>query len=170
MSHGKIINGMKYMALQYSHDFKKISLNDHIYFTLRDIFINSESYDIILQAKSYIDIIIDSIRFYERTPQFEYTNALCKNQYVKSLLSWLNQITENSFEFIDETRDNNNHDSDSDSNSNSIEYIPFHEWWEQFENLKQMLNTRLSELALESTRQLWIPRDLDYEIHNTHRL
>ena len=45
MTWGRIINGIKYIYLINDNEFKKKSLYDNIYFTLRDIFANADLAD-----------------------------------------------------------------------------------------------------------------------------
>ena len=45
--YGRIINGNKYICLHNNNEFKNISLEDNVYFTMRDIFLNGDSYHII---------------------------------------------------------------------------------------------------------------------------
>ena len=41
----RLISGIKYLELHNSRELKKISLEDNVYFTLRDIFLNYEYID-----------------------------------------------------------------------------------------------------------------------------
>jgi hypothetical protein len=79
------------MGLLNNNDFKKLSLNDNVYFTLRDIFANADTYDICIQANYYNSMLTNNISFEERNKNesFQYSDVLEQKEYVKKLQSWL---------------------------------------------------------------------------------
>jgi hypothetical protein len=58
------------------NQFKKKSLYDNVYFTLRDIFANADSADIIMEANGFNRRLTDGICFEVRTERFKYSNEL----------------------------------------------------------------------------------------------
>jgi len=67
---GRLINGIKYMYINDDNDFKKKSLEDNIYFTLRDIFWNCDSPDTCFEANYFNGRLTNNICFEERTERF----------------------------------------------------------------------------------------------------
>ena len=67
------------------NQFKKKSLCDNFYFTLRDIFTNTDSFDICDIANYFNTRLANNICFEDRTERFEYTNLLHEKNYVKYL-------------------------------------------------------------------------------------
>jgi len=130
MSCGKIIDGVKYIHLLNDNELKKKSLQDYVYFTLRDIFENAYSYDTILEANWFCEKITGELYFEDRKYTYKYTNALNKPHYVKKLIDWLNKIDITYFEFIL---------LGEDDKINMKEYIKWHEWWFEFEELRFLL-------------------------------
>ena len=123
------MNGVKYMRLCNDNDFKKKSLYDNVYFTLRDIFVNAESYDDIMAANLYNDKISGGVYFEDRTDKFEYVNLLEQKDFLEKLKKWLKSIRKHDcFEF-----------RESDEDEDAKKYMKLDDWWEQFEKLKQLI-------------------------------
>lgn len=55
---GKRINGIEYIHLFNCNDFKKNSLYDNLYLTLKEIFWNANSADVSMQANSYNYLLV----------------------------------------------------------------------------------------------------------------
>jgi hypothetical protein len=126
---GIIVNGTKYMRLCNNNDLKKQSLYDNLYFTLRDIFVNSETYDTCTIANMFSGELTGGIRFEVRTENFKYTNVLNQHDFVKKILRFLKTIkNEYWFDF------SKPEDSFSINDINQ-EYIKFIDWWMQFKEL-----------------------------------
>jgi len=137
--HGKIINGTKYVHLHNNNEFKKKSLEDNIYFTLRDIFLNISDIHQCLRANEFNYKLTNHIRFEERTDAFQYANVLQNKEYVSELIKWLDCIKKYSFDFDDE--DDNKDDEDDNKDDEPLEnYIKYDDWWVQFDELKNLLN------------------------------
>jgi hypothetical protein len=133
MYHGRIFNGTKYMRLCNNNDFKKLSLNDNVYFTLRDIFSNRDSYDICMTANHFNSLLTNNISFQERKNSeepFQYSNVLEDKNFVKLLQKWLSSFHVSWFHFLEE-------DEEEDVDMN--DYIEWDDWWIQFEELKRKL-------------------------------
>lgn len=103
MTFGRIINGIKYIGLLNNNDLKKLSLNDNVYFTLKDIFANADSCDICIQANNYNSMLTNNISFEKRNKNepFQYSDVLEQKEYVKKLQSWLKNFNIYWFYFLD---------------------------------------------------------------------
>ena len=101
---GRLINGIKHMYINDDNDFKKKSLEDNIYFTLRDIFWNCNSADTCFEANSFNNRLTGGIYFEERTDKFKYTNVLYEKDYVERLQRWLKYFSNYYFEFLEVRR------------------------------------------------------------------
>jgi len=125
---GKRINGIEYIHLFNCNDFKKNSLYDNLYFTLKEIFWNANSADVSMQANSYNYML--TIISFEDIPKDEF----------RKILELLNRITYDKgwFEFID---------LEEGEEINEEEYIRFDIWWQQFEELRVMLNKHYDKLT-----------------------
>ena len=125
---GKRINGIEYIHLFNCNDFKKNSLYDNLYFTLKEIFWNANSADVSMQANSYNYML--TIISFEDIPKDEF----------RKILELLNRITYNKgwFEFID---------LEEGEEINEEEYIRFDIWWQQFEELRVMLYKHCDKLT-----------------------
>jgi hypothetical protein len=130
MSTGRIFNNIKYIGLYNDNEFKKKTLEDNVYFTLRDIFNNAESSDIVIEVNCFNFELSNGIRFEERTDNFRYANILYNKKYLKLLLELLDSLNEKSFEFIE---------PEIDEEIDMNEYFKFDDWWKQFEELKKLL-------------------------------
>ena len=127
---GKRINVIEYIHLFNCNDFKKNSLYDNLYLTLKEIFWNANSADVSMQANSYNYMLTNYTRFGD-VPKDE----------VNKILELLNRITYDKgwFEFID---------LEEGEEINEDEYIRFDIWWQQFEELRVMLNKHYNNIKL----------------------
>jgi len=128
---GKRINGIEYIHLFNCNDFKKNSLYDNLYLTLKEIFWNANSTDVSMQANSYNYML--TIISFEDIPKDEF----------RKILELLNRITYDKgwFEFID---------LEEGEEINEDEYIRFDIWWQQFEELRVMLNKHYDKLTYKN--------------------
>ena len=128
---GRLINGIKHMYNNDDNDFKKKSLEDNVYFTLRDIFWNCDSADTIMEANYFNGRLTNNICFEDRTERFQYSNELHQKDYVGRLQRWLKYITIYYFEF---------EEPEEDEKIDMKEYMKFEDWWIQFINLRQLID------------------------------
>ena len=128
-----------FSVVQYN-DLKKLSLNDNVYFTLRDIFANADSYDICMTANHFNSLLTNNISFEERNPDepFQYSNVLEQTEFVKRLQTWLSNFDVYWFHFLEEDGDEEAGDDDKLS-VDMNDYIKWEDWWIQLEELKRML-------------------------------
>lgn len=139
MSCGKIIHGIRYIHLLNDNKIKKISLNDYVYFTLRDIFENAYNYDTINETNWFCEKLTGELYFEDRKSTYKYTNALNKKHYLTKLITWLNKIDITYFEFIL---------LGEDEKINMEEYIKWDEWWFQFEQLRFLIKEHYQKCCM----------------------
>ena len=144
---GKLINGIKYMCIHDVDEYKKKSLNDQFYFTLRDIFWNTDSFDVMMTINEFNYMLTDGIPFESRTNTFQYTNILYQKTELKKILRFLNRIKQTGwFEFI-ESKDKDEYEDKEESIDE--EYILFDDWWKQFEELRKLLKEQYKKMNTE---------------------
>ncbi len=132
---GRLINGIKYMGLRNDNSFGGKTLEDNVYFTLRDIFWNGEIDDI-FTANNFNGLLTNGISFEERDNSFNYTNVLYdyNSSYTQDLLNWLCSIR--SFEFLP---------PEEDEEIDMKQYMKYDDWWVQFEDLREKLKEQLEK-------------------------
>lgn len=128
-----MINGIKYIKLCNDNYLKNISLEDNLYFTLRDIFVNSFSSDYCMEANDFNSKLTNNIYYEDRTSDFKYTNILDDKTFLNKLNKWLKSITQSDFDF-------------EPLNDDSYTLLLFEDWWIQFEGLKELLNNKLDNM------------------------
>ena len=116
---------------------KNNSLQDNVYFTLREIFFNADSLEDCTQVNTFNGLLTNNIVYEERTDLFQYTNILDETSYTKKLLNWLNSLRERHF------------DCEEDSLNEDYDSMEFHEWWKQFEELKYCLQNYSEQLNMD---------------------
>lgn len=141
---GKIINGVKYICIHDINDYKKMSLNDNLYFTLRDIFWNADSERTMSEANHFARGLTGGIQFEDRTDKFQYTNILNQKNELEQILQFINRIKYDGwFEFTELDLDDDNDDDEVDE-----EYIKYDYWWKQFEELKNILKVHYKKISI----------------------
>ena len=135
MTDGRIIDNIKYMCLHNDNQLKKISLEDNVYFTLRDILLNTNSADIALEVNDYNYCLSNSIRYEDRDNTFQYANVLHNKKYLLEFITYLNYFCEDYFGF-----------KENKPKLQSQEYMKFDDWWVQFEELKILLNNQYKNI------------------------
>jgi hypothetical protein len=126
---GRLINGEKYVGLMNDHSFKSKSLEDNIYFTLRDIFWNG-NVDDCMQANGFNGVLTNNICFEDRTEHFAYSTILhdANSNFAARLLAWLSYFARHEmfdFELPD----------DDDGEINMSTYIKYDSWREHVAEL-----------------------------------
>ena len=148
--------GTKYVYLYNPHSFKSLSLEDNVYFTLRDIFINAERADDAIECNQFNSQLTNEICFEDRTDTFTYTDILQDKDFVEGLVKWLNYTRpERDFFFTDEIDEDDEYKfnvytlttkwkySESD---NTNEYRALDAWMGDFNDLINNLSKRSNEL------------------------
>lgn len=87
---GRLINDVKYVAVFDGNDRKKESLQDNIYFTLRDFFQNSDINDCLV-SQNFNHILTNGVALHKRDKYFKYNSILydCNSDFTKKLYNWL---------------------------------------------------------------------------------
>jgi len=148
---GRLINGIKYMYINDDNNLKKKSLEDNLYFSLRDIFWNSASSDTCIEANAYNDMLTNNICYEERTEKFCYTNILYQKDSVEKILRWLNSFKKVGwFEFLE---------LEEGEEIIEEEYMKFDDWWNQFEELRSLIRVKYEKL--EKWEEEDVQRDTD---------
>jgi hypothetical protein len=137
---GKLIDGFKYMGLMNDNSFKSKSLEDNVYFTLRDIFWNGEI-NAVFSANYFNGLLTNNICYEERDKSFKYTNLLYdyNSDYTQKLYDWICRMFpyKNSyFEFLP---------LEEGEEIDMKQYIDYDEWWSQFEDLREKLKEQLEK-------------------------
>lgn len=122
-------NTTKYIGLYDDNNLKQLSLNDNVYFTLRDIFRNTGSCNIATEANDYNTLLTNGIYLGDRKDNFQYTNVLHQLKYVNKLRNWLNRFDEDYFDV-----------EEFDKCKNGVIYMKFDDWWKQFEELRDLID------------------------------
>ena len=154
---GLTYNETKYVYLCNKEFFKTLSLEDNVYFTLRDIFMNAENCDDAIECNQFNSKLTKGIGYEERTDTFTYANVLQDKDFVEELIQWLNQTKPSRDLFFTDKIDDDDDYSVStrgltskwkySPSDNINEYITLDAWMESFNDLKNnLLPKRLGEL------------------------
>jgi hypothetical protein len=140
MTNTRIFDDIKYLQLANENHLKNKSLEDNVYFTLRDIFANISGLDYSIEANGFNCKLTNGICYEERTIDFTYTNVLDDEIYVKELNRWLSCIHKSDFEFEAV--------NDADAEEKEWYYdtknlMKFDDWLLQFEELKLLIRKKV---------------------------
>lgn len=154
VEHTRLIAGIKYLKLHNPNEFKSKSIEDNVYFTLRDIFLNYGDIDDIMRANYFNNLLTNDICFEDRNENFTYSNKLMEKTYLMHLIEFFKSIKQTGFEF--ETpeqywREDKNTIEYNDElkwyyDVDMNKYIELNIWMKQFKNLISQLETRLEKL------------------------
>jgi hypothetical protein len=147
---GRLIDGVKYVGLMNDNSFKSKSLEDNVYFTLRDIFWNGEIDDL-MSANHFNGLLTNNVSFQERDERFEYANKLYdyNSDFTKKLYDWLSRLTG-----YKRTSNNVNSWKDSmfefkeveeDDDFDMARYMKYDDWWDQLQVLIRKLEEQLEK-------------------------
>ena len=136
MAYSLLYNGREYIGLSEEHSLKFRSLEDDVYFTLRDIFLNVLDVEDIMMTREFCIELTDGIPYEERTETFQYTDALYDKKYTKRLYDWLSIIDKKCFEFKPPGKDDV---------IDLKEFIPFDEWYNHFTYLRNLVKYKSLE-------------------------
>jgi len=151
---GRLINGVRHVGLMNDNSLKSKSLEDNVYFTLRDIFWNGGPVDC-FTANYFNGILTNDISFEDRCNNFRYANVLYdyNSDYTKKLYCRLSRITgyknnnpklswkNGLFDFI-----NSDEVIGTDVSENMSEYINYDYWWNQLQELIEKIEEQLEKL------------------------
>ena len=126
----------KYLQLCNDNNLKKISLEDNVCFTLRDIFLNISDYRFVILSVEFNAKLTNNIRYEVRAKDFTYTNILNDKSYLYDVIQFLRPITSLYFDY--KILENENVDLN--------EYIQLDLWILQLNELKILLYAKYEEL------------------------
>jgi len=133
MSCTRIFNNIKYLQLANENHLKSKSLEDNVYFTLRDIFNNVSGFDNCMEANVFNDAL---------------TNVLNDKKYMCRLSEWLSRIHKGEFEFEALNDDAGALEKEKVWYYDTIHLFPFDDWWQQLEELKILIRQRYKILII----------------------
>ena len=142
MGDTRIFNDIKYLQLANETHLKNKSLEDNVYFTLRDIFANVSGLDYCMEANCFNDALTNGISYQERTNDFTYTNVLNDKIYIHKLSRWLSYIRKSDFEFEAINDDGDTEEKEWYLDTRNL--FKFDDWWLQFEELKILITRHLN--------------------------
>lgn len=99
VEHTRLICGIKYLKLCNPNEFKSKSLEDNVYFTLRDLFLNYGNINDVIRANNFNIKLSGNIGFEERNVDFKYTDDLMDFNYLMNLINFLKSVDLSEFEF-----------------------------------------------------------------------
>ena len=130
-------NDIKYLYLMHPKDWKQKSLEDNVYFTMRDIFTNIDDFQFAMEANFFNDALSNGVIYEERTTEFTYSNILNEDfNFVCRLSKWLSYICEYYFDC----------NIVEDGPVDLDKYISLEEWISQLDILKELLDEKLKKL------------------------
>ena len=138
---GRITCGESYVALMNDNQLKYQSLEDNIYFTLRDIFWNGD-HDDCINANHFNSLLTNDISYEDRDENFKYSNILHdqNSDFTLKLYRFLCNYKhkEYMFEF---------YELEEDEKDGLIidKYMKYDDWWEQFHDLRILLSAHLKK-------------------------
>ena len=133
---GVTLNNNRYIMVCNKQILKLKSLEDNLYFTIREIFFNIEPEFKINKANYINSKLSNGIPYEDRNDKFEYYKLTNDSNFVISILDFLNSIKQSDFTF---PYDNSEHELELDIETLNSEFICFDLWWNQLEELKQLL-------------------------------
>ena len=141
---GVIYNGTKYIQLHNEHRLKSLSVEDGVYFTLRDIYLNVHDENEAIEANEFNISLTGNIRFEERGETFEYTDDLYCKHVLTRLCEWISYIvSEDCYEFKTVLAAEVTSIGRHSLNTRLGEFITFGVWREQLQQLLAQLTSRL---------------------------
>jgi hypothetical protein len=145
MNTTRIFDDIKYLQLANENYLKYKSLEDNVYFTLRDIFANVSGLDYCMEANGFNSKLTNGIYYEERTKDFTYTDVLNDKIYIKNLSNWLSYIKKCDFEFEAIADDADTEEKELYCDTRNL--FKFDNWWVQFEELRILISTKAFEMT-----------------------
>jgi hypothetical protein len=131
---GISINGTNYIRLMHNNELKNASLEDNIYFTLRDIFWNGDC-DMANAANHYNSLLTINISFEQSRMNIKYSDILHdkNSNYTQLLYNWIKRFSKFKNHIFDFEEVNDS------ANINMNDYMKYDDWWEQYLELLKKL-------------------------------
>lgn len=140
------IDDICYVRFYKGNELKPNSLEDNVYFTLRDIFGLHDDFNFALQANYLNHELTGGISYDERNEideTFKYANSLNEIEYLTKLNRFLKYIYLEDFTF-EKINDNDL----IEQNINLHKFIPFTLWFQNLKNLIKLLKNKLLDLNI----------------------
>lgn len=96
---GIIYNDIRYLNITYDYDFKEKSLEDNVYFTLKDILSNIKNARMLIEISMFMDILTNGVCLEQRGKKFRYSKILMNKTFVNELKIFLCHLLRSDFEF-----------------------------------------------------------------------
>jgi len=126
---GIIYNDIRYLNITYDNNSKQNSLEDNVYFTLKDIFCNIKNARMAIEINIFMDILTNGVCLEKRGNKFRYSKILMNKIFVNELKNFLGSILRCDFEFDTIYR-----------NTSLKDYISFGKWNNQLNELIDTLH------------------------------
>ena len=123
---------------------KELSLEDNVYFTLRDIFMNSNNVNATLFANVINGELTNNISYEERTPEFKYSNMLNNKNDVEQVLDLLKNL--NTFDFYNKEPNKFEMIDDEYAAKFSHKLLEFDTWFAQLQTLIKTIREHYNSL------------------------
>jgi len=136
MTYSLLYDEIEYIGLSEEHALKFRSLEDDVYFTLRDLFLNVLDIDDVIASITFSKELTDNISYEDRTESFQYTKVLNNKDFTKRLYTWLSSINKKCFEFKP---------PHADDVVDLKGFIPFTKWIQHVEYLMRLINYKSLE-------------------------
>ncbi len=143
-----IFNNDKYIMLHYDNNYKSLSLETNIYFTLKDIYINAIHVDDMCSSIQLNRILVNHLFDDNNINELQNANILNDITYLKKLYCFLNHIHYTHFEmtFANDICDNSGDKQKLYYDIDFDKYIEVSTWFKQLEYLKNQVKKRLESL------------------------
>ena len=153
----RIFDNVKYMHLSNDNELKKKSLEDNVYFTLRDIFMSVSDMNMVFDVNEFSVALTNDVSYEDRTDDFQYSSVLYNETYLTDLIKFLHNVKKVGFDFdvppprITNSINYNERLNEQEHiewyyNVDMIEYIEFDEWYDNFNHLIEILEQRLKDI------------------------
>jgi hypothetical protein len=148
------------MRLFYEHDLKYLSLEDNVYFTLCDIFLNATCADDVLASQDFNRRIAKGERYEDRCNTFTYADVLSDKTVLERLIrffAYYDPRTPHVLHDLHDLHDSSEEDTNKDNKDEEItiysktnvvhkKYITVAKWWRDFTELRFRLRLKLDEI------------------------
>ena len=141
MTYSLLYNGIEYIGLSEEHALKFRSLEDDVYFTLRDLFLNVLDIDDVIATVTFSNELTNNISYEDRDETFQYTNVLNNKDFTRRLYTGLSTLDKKCFEFTP---------PQADDVIDLKEFIPFTKWFQHIEYLMRLINYKSLEEGMMS--------------------
>lgn len=140
MSHCGIFYNDCYYIMKIHANHSQQSLEDNVYFTLKDLYANLEEPEYCFRATIFMNELTNNTFYEDRTNDFQYTDVLNDRKYLFDLRKWLNYITPADFEFENVSSDSNLENPFLHIDMNH--FMPFDDWWKEFDELRKQIDEK----------------------------